>query len=72
MLNFLYTPVSWVLLQWHHLFNAVGLDKNGGLNWTLSIVFLVITARLLLFRLFIKQVKYQRHMQVMQPEIQAA
>jgi len=70
VLNFLYTPVSWVLLQWHHLFNAVGLDKNGGLNWTLSIVFLVITARLLLFRLFIKQVKYQRHMQVMQPEIQ--
>lgn len=70
MLNFLYTPVSWVLLQWHHLFNAVGLDKNGGLNWALSIVFLVITARLLLFRLFIKQVKYQRHMQTMQPEIQ--
>jgi YidC/Oxa1 family membrane protein insertase len=71
VLNFLYTPVSWVLLQWHHLFNAVGLDKNGGLNWTLSIVFLVITARLLLFRLFIKQVKYQRHMQTVQPKIQA-
>lgn len=70
MLNFLYTPVSWVLLQWHHLFNAIGLDKNSGLNWALSIVFLVITARLLLFRLFIKQVKYQRHMQLMQPEIQ--
>jgi YidC/Oxa1 family membrane protein insertase len=59
-----------VLLQWHHLFNAIGLDKNSGLNWALSIVFLVVTARLLLFRLFIKQVKYQRHMQQMQPEIQ--
>jgi YidC/Oxa1 family membrane protein insertase len=70
VLNFLYTPVSWVLLQWHHLFNFIGLDEGSGLNWALSIVFLVVTARLLLFRLFIKQVKYQRHMQQMQPEIQ--
>lgn len=69
MLNFLYTPVSWVLLQWHHLFNTLGLDPTGGLNWALSIVFLVITARLLLFRLFIKQVKYQRQMQKLQPEM---
>jgi YidC/Oxa1 family membrane protein insertase len=70
VLDFIYTPVSWVLLQWHHLFNTLGLDPNGGLNWALSIVFLVITARLLLFRLFVKQVKYQRHMQKLQPEMQ--
>jgi YidC/Oxa1 family membrane protein insertase len=70
VLDFLYTPVSWVLLQWHHLFNTLGLDPDGGLNWALSIVFLVITARLLLFRLFVKQVKYQRHMQKLQPEMQ--
>ena len=70
MLNFLYTPVSWVLLQWHHLFNVLGLAKGGGLNWALSIVFLVITARLALFRVFIKQIHYQRHMQKMQPELQ--
>jgi len=30
----------------------------------------VITARLLLFRFFVKQVHYQRHMQLMQPKIQ--
>lgn len=71
MLNFIYTPVAWVLLQWHHLFNALGLSQTGGVNWALSIVFLVITARLLLFRLFVKQVKYQRHMQKMQPQMQA-
>ncbi|MGI8760922.1 MAG: membrane protein insertase YidC [Jatrophihabitantaceae bacterium] len=71
MLDFLYTAVSWVLLQWHHLFNFLGMDPNGGLNWALSIIFLVVTARLLLFRLFVKQVKYQRHMQQMQPKIQA-
>ena len=71
MFNFLYTAVSWVLLQWHHLFSAIGLSKTSGLNWALSIVFLVITARLLLVRLFIKQVHYQRHMMVMQPKIKA-
>ncbi len=70
MLNFLYTAVSWVLLRWHQLFTAIGIDKNSGLNWALSIVFLVVTARLLLFRLFVKQVHYQRHMQEMQPKIQ--
>jgi YidC/Oxa1 family membrane protein insertase len=69
LLNFLYTAISWVLLQWHHLFNAIGLDPASGINWALSIVFLVITARVLLFRLFIKQVKYQRQMTALQPEI---
>jgi YidC/Oxa1 family membrane protein insertase len=69
-LDFLYIAVSWVLLRWHQLFTAIGLNKAGGLNWALSIIFLVITARLLLFRFFIKQVHYQRHMQLMQPKIQ--
>ncbi len=70
MFNFLYTAVSWVLLRWHSLFSLF-LNRDSGLNWALSIVFLVVTARLLLFRLFIKQVHYQRHMQEMQPKIQA-
>ena len=69
-MDFLYTAVSWVLLRWHSLFTALGLDQAGGLNWALSIVFLVVTARLLLFRLFVKQVHYQRHMQEIQPQIQ--
>jgi len=68
-LDFLYTAVSWVLLRWHSLFTAVGLDPAGGLNWALSIVFLVVTARVLLFRFFIKQVHYQRRMQELQPRI---
>jgi YidC/Oxa1 family membrane protein insertase len=68
--NFLYTAVSWVLLRWHDFFSLF-LDKDSGLNWSLSIVFLVVTARILLFRVFLKQVHYQRHMQEMQPKIQA-
>ena len=68
-MDFLYTAVSWVLLRWHDLFSAIGLG-NGSASWVLSIVFLVITARLALVRMFIKQVHYQRHMMKMQPKIQ--
>jgi YidC/Oxa1 family membrane protein insertase len=68
--DFLYTAVSWVLLRWHSLFTWMGLDATSGVNWALSIIFLVVTARLLLFRLFVKQVKYQRNMQRIQPQLQ--
>jgi YidC/Oxa1 family membrane protein insertase len=68
VLDFLYVAVSWVLLRWHDLFHAIGVGQNWA--WALSIVFLVITARLLLFRLFVKQVHYTRNMQKMQPKIQ--
>ena len=37
-LDFVYTAVSWVLLRWHQLFSAFGMDPAGGLTWTLSIV----------------------------------
>src|SRR6476646_2980518 len=70
-LDFLYIGVSWVLLRWHDLFTLLGLSEASGLDWALSIVFLVITARLLLFRFFLKQVHYQRTMQAMQPRLQA-
>src|SRR3954463_8594231 len=56
------------MLRWHDLFDAIGVGQNW--SWALSIVFLVITARLLLFRLFVKQVHYTRNMQRMQPKIQ--
>jgi YidC/Oxa1 family membrane protein insertase len=69
MLDPLYTAVSWVLLRWYQLFTFLGLGEQSGLTWALSIIFLVITARLLLFRFFVKQVHYQRRMQEMQPKI---
>ncbi len=72
MLDFLYTAVSWVLLRWHDFFTLIGFSEASGLNWALSIVFLVITARVLLFRLFIKQVHYQRAHAGMQPKISEA
>ena len=69
-MNPLYIAVSWVLLRWHQLFSHV-IDGRSGLTWALSIVFLVVTIRVLLFRFFIKQVHNQRKMQEMQPKIAA-
>jgi YidC/Oxa1 family membrane protein insertase len=66
-LDFLYIAVSWVLLRWHQFFSLF-MDKDSGLTWALSIVMLVVTARLLLFRMFIKQVHFQRRMQEMAPK----
>jgi YidC/Oxa1 family membrane protein insertase len=54
---------------WHSFFSLF-LDPAGGISWALSIAFLVVTIRVLLFRLFVKQVKSQRAMQEIQPEIQ--
>ena len=74
MLDWLYTAVSWVMARWHALWNFVFGDppvESGlaGFAWVLAIVFLVVTIRLILFPLFVKQVKSQRAMQELQPEI---
>ena len=68
MLDWLYTAISFVMEQWHALFSTF-LDPAGGITWALSIMFLVVTVRLILFPLFVKQVKSQRAMQELQPEI---
>jgi YidC/Oxa1 family membrane protein insertase len=68
-LNWVYTAIAFVMKEWHALFSTF-LDPDAGITWALSIVFLVITARIVLFRFFIKQVKSQRAMQEIQPEIQ--
>ena len=68
MLDWLYTAISFVMKQWHALFSTF-LDPAGGVSWALSIMFLVVTVRLLLFPLFVKQIKSQRAMQELQPEI---
>ncbi|TKJ26464.1 membrane protein insertase YidC [Blastococcus sp. CCUG 61487] len=68
MLDWLYTGISWVMARWHDVLSTF-LDPAGGLTWALSIMLLVVTVRLLLFPLFVKQVKSQRAMQELQPEI---
>jgi YidC/Oxa1 family membrane protein insertase len=68
LFDWLYTAISWVMARWHSLFSLF-LDPAGGITWALSIVFLVITLRIILFPLFVKQIKSQRAMQELQPEI---
>ncbi|MGY1738956.1 membrane protein insertase YidC [Geodermatophilus sp. SYSU D00684] len=69
MLDWLYTAIAFVMKTWHSVFSTF-LDPAAGITWALSIVFLVVTVRLLLFPLFVKQIKSQRAMQEIQPEIQ--
>ncbi|MBI1349598.1 MAG: membrane protein insertase YidC [Actinomycetales bacterium] len=61
--------VSWILVQFHALFSAIGMDPNGGWTWTFSIVGLVIVIRILLIPLFVKQIKAQRNLQLIQPQM---
>jgi YidC/Oxa1 family membrane protein insertase len=74
LLDWLYTAISWVWARWQALFDWLFGDPSpetwqAGLTWVLGIVFLVVTIRLILFPLFVKQVKSQRAMQELQPEI---
>lgn len=62
--------VSFILSMFHSLLTAVGMDSESGWNWTFSIVLLVILIRIILIPLFVRQIKSQRGMQIIQPEIQ--
>ena len=66
-------PVRWlvelVLVAWHWLFTTVGLSPDGGLTWVLSIVGLVVVARAALIPIFVRQIKNQRRMLEVAPQI---
>lgn len=68
MLSFLATPVAFVLKTIHSLLSTF-LAPASGPAWALSIVLLTITVRLVLFPLFVKQIKSQRRMQQLAPMI---
>jgi YidC/Oxa1 family membrane protein insertase len=69
VLDWLYTLIAWLLKQWHALFSMF-LEPGSGPAWCLAIVFLVVTIRSLLFPLFMRQIRSQRGVQELQPEIQ--
>jgi len=69
LLNPLYDAVSWIMVMFHRGFTALGLDTDGGWAWGMSIVGLVVVIRILLIPLFVKQIKAQRGLQVLQPQI---
>jgi YidC/Oxa1 family membrane protein insertase len=62
--------VSWILVQFHQLFsNILGMNPDSGWTWALSIVGLVIVIRIALIPLFVKQIKAQRGLQLIQPQM---
>ncbi|MBG6084697.1 membrane protein insertase YidC [Zhihengliuella flava] len=61
--------VTWVLRICHQMLTAIGFDATSGWNWTLSIVVLVLIIRAALIPVFVKQIKAQRAMQALQPDL---
>jgi YidC/Oxa1 family membrane protein insertase len=68
ILDWLQVAVSWVLVQFHQLLSNV-MDTNSGWTWAFSIVGLVIVIRIILIPLFVKQIKAQRNLQIIQPQM---
>ena len=68
MLDALASPVGY-LLAYIHTGLSTFLISSSGPAWALSIVLLTVTVRLLLFPLFVKQIKSQRRMQQLAPKI---
>ena len=70
LLDPLYYAVAWVLVRWHSFWSLI-FPEDSGAAWALSIVGLVVVIRILLIPLFVKQIKAQRALQILQPEIKA-
>jgi YidC/Oxa1 family membrane protein insertase len=66
-------PIKWVieaiLVGFHTLLSALGLDPTAGLTWVLSIVGLVLVVRAALIPIFVRQIKSQRRMLEVAPQL---
>jgi YidC/Oxa1 family membrane protein insertase len=71
--NALMYPFEWfvasILAGAETLLTTFGLSETSGWTWALSIVCLVIVLRILLMPLFVRQIRAQRRMQMLQPEL---
>ncbi|MEU7878410.1 membrane protein insertase YidC [Microbispora bryophytorum] len=68
-LNWLYTAVAWVITQIHAGYSTF-IPSSSGLNWALTIITLTVLMRLLIFPLFMKQMRSSRKMQELAPKVQ--
>ena len=66
-------PIKWViellLVGFHWVWTSIGLDPNAGITWILSILGLVIVVRSALIPIFVRQIKSQRKMMEIAPQI---
>ncbi len=66
-------PLRWlvelVLAVWHQIFTFFGLNPASGLTWVLSIIGLVLVVRSALIPITVRQIKSQRRMMDLAPEM---
>ncbi len=70
ILNPLYNLVSGVIILFHKALTPV-FGKDSGVTWALSIMGLVVLIRIILIPLFVKQIKSQRALTALQPQMKA-
>ena len=68
ILNPLYIAVSWVIVNIHDLLVPL-FGADSGVSWSLAIIGLVIIIRIILIPLFVKQIKSQRALTALQPQM---
>jgi YidC/Oxa1 family membrane protein insertase len=61
--------VSVIMVGLHDGLSFIGLPAANGWTWTLSIIGLVLVIRAALIPVFVKQIKAQRGMQLLQPDL---
>ncbi|WP_427135024.1 membrane protein insertase YidC [Pseudarthrobacter sp. S9] len=61
--------VSVIMVGFHDGLSVIGLPAANGWTWTLSIIGLVLVIRAALIPVFVKQIKAQRGMQLLQPDL---
>src|SRR5688500_7039106 len=61
--------VSIIMVGFHEGLSAIGMPEASGWTWTLSIIGLVLVIRAALIPVFVKQIKAQRGMQLLQPDL---
>ncbi|WP_258804088.1 membrane protein insertase YidC [Pseudarthrobacter sp. NS4] len=61
--------VSIIMVGFHEGLSAIGMPGASGWTWTLSIIGLVLVIRAALIPVFVKQIKAQRGMQLLQPDL---
>ena len=61
--------VSAIMVGFHDGLSAIGMPAASGWTWTFAIIGLVLVIRAALIPVFVKQIKAQRGMQLLQPDL---
>lgn len=66
-------PLRWlvelILIAWHQVFTFLGMQADWGVTWVLSVIGVVVVVRSALIPVTVRQIKSQRRMMDLQPEM---